>query len=84
MGTWSIGHWVVVLIVVLLLFGTKRLRNIGSDLGAALKGFKQGIAEGNEPAKLEADPKPAESVTVRCRFFRVDADCGGGAAGARA
>ncbi len=62
MGTWSIGHWVVVLIVVLLLFGTKRLRNIGSDLGAALKGFKQGMAEGNEPAKLEADPKPAENV----------------------
>ena len=61
MGTLSIGHWVVVLIVVLLLFGTKRLRNIGSDLGAALKGFKQGMAEGNEPAKLEADPKPAES-----------------------
>lgn len=59
MGTWSIGHWVVVLVVVMLLFGTKRLRNIGSDLGAALKGFKQGLNEGNEPAKLEADPKPA-------------------------
>ncbi len=63
MGTWSIGHWVVVLIVVLLLFGTKRLRNIGSDLGAALKGFKQGMAESNEPAKLEADPKAATPVT---------------------
>jgi sec-independent protein translocase protein TatA len=63
MGTWSITHWVVVLIVVLLVFGTKRLRNIGSDLGAALKGFKQGMAEGSsEPAKLEADPKPAESA----------------------
>jgi len=62
MGTWSIGHWVVVLIVVLLLFGTKRLRNVGSDLGAALKGFKQGMAESNEPAKLEADPKPQESA----------------------
>lgn len=59
MGTWSIGHWIVVLIVVLLLFGTKRLRNLGSDLGAALKGFKQGMSEGSEPAKLEADPKPA-------------------------
>ncbi len=58
MGTWSIGHWVVVLIVVLLLFGTKRLRNLGGDLGAALKGFKQGMAEGTDPAKLEADPKP--------------------------
>ncbi len=62
MGTWSITHWVVVLIVVLLVFGTKRLRNIGSDLGAALKGFKQGMAEGSEPAKLEADPKPAETA----------------------
>lgn len=63
MGSWSIGHWVVVLIVVLLLFGTKRLRNIGTDLGAALKGFKQGIADGNDPAKLEADPKPVVAVT---------------------
>jgi len=63
MGSWSIGHWVVVLIVVLLLFGTKRLRNIGTDLGAALKGFKQGIADGNDPAKLEADPKPVATST---------------------
>lgn len=63
MGTWSIGHWIVVLVVVMLLFGTKKLRNVGSDLGAALKGFKQGLAEGNsEPAKLEADPKPATST----------------------
>lgn len=64
MGTWSIGHWVVVLIVVLLLFGTKRLRNIGTDLGAALKGFKQGIADGNDPAKLEADPKSGDAATT--------------------
>lgn len=63
MGTMSIGHWLVVLVVVLLLFGTKRLRNVGSDLGAAIKGFKQGLAESNDPAKLEADPKPAASVT---------------------
>ena len=58
MGTWSIGHWLIVLVVVLVVFGTKRLRNVGTDLGAAIKGFKQGLAEGNEPAKLEADPKP--------------------------
>jgi sec-independent protein translocase protein TatA len=44
--------------VVLLLLGTKRLRNVGSDLGAAIKGFKQGLNEGTDPAKLEADPKP--------------------------
>jgi sec-independent protein translocase protein TatA len=58
MGTGSIMHWIVVLIVLLLLFGTKRLRNLGSDLGAALRGFKQGLAESQEPAKLEADPRP--------------------------
>ena len=62
MGTMSIGHWLVVLAVVLVLFGTKRLRNVGSDLGAAIKGFKQGIAEGNDPAKLEADPAPTEKA----------------------
>lgn len=66
MGTWSIGHWIVVLIVVLLLFGTKRLRNLGSDLGAALKGFKQGMADSNaDPAKLEADPKPETSAEAQ-------------------
>lgn len=62
MGTFSIGHWVVVLVVVVLLFGTKRLRTLGSDLGAALKGFKQGMSEASEPAKLEADPKPAANA----------------------
>lgn len=59
MGSMSIVHWLVVLLVVVVLFGTKRLRNVGGDLGAAIKGFKQGLAEGNEPAKLEADPQPA-------------------------
>ena len=63
MGSLSIGHWIVVLIIVLLLFGTKRLRNVGSDLGAALKGFKQGMAEGGDPVKLEADPKPVATAT---------------------
>ncbi len=63
MGSFSIGHWIVVLIIVLLLFGTKRLRNVGSDLGAALKGFKQGMAEGSDPAKLEADPKPVANAS---------------------
>jgi len=63
MGTWSLGHWVVVLIVVLLVFGTKRLRNIGTDLGAALKGFKQGMTDNSDPAKLEADPKPVVNTS---------------------
>jgi sec-independent protein translocase protein TatA len=45
MGSFSIWHWLIVLLVVLLIFGTKKLRNMGSDLGAAVKGFKQGMRE---------------------------------------
>ena len=46
MGSFSIWHWVIVLVIVMLVFGTKKLRNIGSDLGGAVKGFKQGMKEG--------------------------------------
>lgn len=45
MGTFSIWHWLIVLAVVVLVFGTKKLRNLGSDLGSALKGFKDGMKE---------------------------------------
>ena len=43
MGTFSIWHWLIVLVIVLMVFGTKKLRNIGTDLGGAVKGFKDGI-----------------------------------------
>lgn len=49
MGTFSIWHWLVVLLIVLLVFGTKKLRNVGSDLGGAVKGFKQGMKDGETP-----------------------------------
>lgn len=45
MGSFSIWHWLIVLVVVLLIFGTKKLRNVGSDLGGAVKGFKEGMKE---------------------------------------
>lgn len=45
MGGFSIWHWLIVLVIVLLIFGTKKLRNIGSDLGGAVKGFKEGMKE---------------------------------------
>ena len=45
MGAFSIWHWLIVLVVVLLIFGTKKLRNIGSDLGGAVKGFKDGMKD---------------------------------------
>ncbi|MFO7542610.1 MAG: Sec-independent protein translocase subunit TatA [Thiobacillus sp.] len=61
MGSFSIWHWLVVLVVVLLIFGTKKLRNIGSDLGGAVKGFKEGIKE--EPAKI-SDSADKEGATI--------------------
>jgi len=48
MGSFSIWHWLIVLVIILLVFGTKKLRNIGSDLGGAVKGFKDGMKPGEE------------------------------------
>ena len=48
MGTWSIWHWLIVLVIVMLVFGTKKLRNMGQDLGGAVKGFKDGMKEGTQ------------------------------------
>ena len=61
MGSMSIWHWLIVLVVVMLVFGTKKLRNIGSDLGGAVKGFKEGMKSDDEPAKqLQQDGKTIE------------------------
>ena len=54
MGSFSIWHWLIVLLVVVVIFGTKKLRNIGSDLGGAVRGFKEGMKGANEPADAEA------------------------------
>ena len=48
MGSFSIWHWLIVLLVVVMIFGTKKLRNIGSDLGGAVKGFKEGMKSEEE------------------------------------
>lgn len=50
MGSFSIWHWLIVLVVVLLIFGTKRLRGAGRDLGEAVKGFKKGMSDDDKPA----------------------------------
>ena len=55
MGSLSIGHWLIVLVVVMLIFGTKKLGNIGSDLGKAVKGFKDGIKSEDEKPLAQAD-----------------------------
>ncbi len=61
MGGLSIWHWLIVLLVVVLIFGTKKLRNIGQDLGGAVKGFKEGMKSEEAPA----EPEPPSQVTGR-------------------
>lgn len=69
MGSLSIWHWLIVLLVVVLVFGTKKLKNIGSDLGGAVKGFKDGMKEGStseadKPAAQVVQDKSVEKTTI--------------------
>jgi sec-independent protein translocase protein TatA len=63
MGSFSIWHWLIVLVVVVLIFGTKKLKNVGSDLGAAVKGFKDGVKDGTGSADASA-AVPPQQVTA--------------------
>ncbi len=63
MGGLSIWHWLIVLVIVLLVFGTKKLKNMGEDLGGAVKGFKQGMRDGTE-APLEKPAQVADRTTI--------------------
>jgi len=62
MGSLSIWHWLIVLLVVVMIFGTKKLRNMGSDLGGAVKGFKDGMKDGSS-SDAAASSAPAQQVT---------------------
>jgi len=61
MGSFSIWHWLIVLLIVVMVFGTKKLRNMGSDLGGAVKGFKDGMKDGSA---TDAAATPAAQVTA--------------------
>ena len=63
MGGFSIWHWLIVLLVVVVIFGTKKLRNIGSDLGGAVKGFKEGMKGAVDGEEEPAASPPAAQVT---------------------
>jgi sec-independent protein translocase protein TatA len=65
MGSLSIWHWLIVLVIIMLVFGTKKLRNIGSDLGGAVKGFKDGVKEGAESATADANASKTIDVEAR-------------------
>lgn len=65
MGSFSIWHWMIVLVIVALIFGTKKLRNVGADLGVAVKGFKEGMKDGSaEPAQAQVAQKSVTGETI--------------------
>jgi sec-independent protein translocase protein TatA len=63
MGSFSIWHWLIVLLIVIMVFGTKKLKNLGSDLGGAVKGFKDGMKDGSAPAE-DKPAVPAAAVST--------------------
>lgn len=72
MGGLSIWHWLIVLVIVVLVFGTKKLGNIGKDLGSAVRGFKDGMKEGGEAGQAAA-PKVEDAKQVAAKTIDVDA-----------
>jgi len=64
MGSFSIWHWLIVLVIVMLVFGTKKLRNIGQDLGGAVKGFKDGMKTSEEPKEQIQQSSATAEKTV--------------------
>ncbi|MBI3380811.1 MAG: Sec-independent protein translocase subunit TatA [Aquabacterium sp.] len=72
MGSFSIWHWLIVLVIVVMVFGTKKLKNVGTDLGAAVKGFKDGMKDGGT-ADAPAAPQQVTN-TARQDANTVDVD----------
>ena len=60
MGSFSIWHWLIVLLIVVMVFGTKKLRNMGGDLGGAVKGFKDGMKDGSSGADDKSSAPAAQ------------------------
>jgi sec-independent protein translocase protein TatA len=72
MGSFSIWHWLIVLLVVVLIFGTRKLRNIGSDLGGAVKGFKEGMnSDTGSSRRLRNGEQASDSVEKSKRHNNV-------------
>lgn len=73
----STTHLIIFLVIIVLIFGTKKLKNIGSDLGSAVKGFKDGMKDGEKPADEAAVPAPTSmqvSADKRVDPHTIDVD----------
>jgi sec-independent protein translocase protein TatA len=64
MGSFSIWHWLVVLVIVVLVFGTKKLRNLGGDIGGAVKGFKDGVKGAGEEESSSSSSQKVSGQTI--------------------
>ena len=73
MGSLSIGHWLIVLVIVVLVFGTGKLKNLGKDLGGAIKGFKEGMRDGGADPSAPGTAKVEEAKQVPGQTIDVQA-----------
>lgn len=64
MGSMSIWHWVIVLVVVMLVFGTKKISGMGSDIGKAVKGFKDGVKGDEDKPDAVVPPSQVADKTI--------------------
>lgn len=74
MGSFSIWHWLIVLVIVVMVFGTKKLKNVGTDLGAAVKGFKDGMKDGGSADASASAPAQQVSNEARRDANTVDVE----------
>ncbi|MEN9844214.1 MAG: Sec-independent protein translocase subunit TatA [Pseudomonadota bacterium] len=74
MGSLSIWHWLIVLAIVVLVFGTKKLKNLGSDLGGAVKGFKDGMRDGTAAPDEAAKPQVTQQTSADKTATTIDVD----------
>ena len=71
MGSFSIWHWLIVLAIVVLLFGTSKLRNVGKDLGGAVKGFKDGMREANDDKPSDPSAQVGQTIEGEVKRDKV-------------
>ena len=74
MGSFSIWHWLIVLVIVVLIFGTKKLKNMGTDLGGAVKGFKDGMKDGSSGSGDSTGPDPRVTINKSVDPNTVDVE----------
>jgi sec-independent protein translocase protein TatA len=71
MGSFSIWHWLIVLLIVVLLFGTSKIKNIGKDLGGAVKGFKEGMKDGTDDKPSDPSAQVGQTIEGEAKRDKV-------------